>query len=121
MENIDQDVVKMEQALHDWWIEQAKQEVEAVAPKAVEYGASDLAEIGRTMGQAMGRNGDVSDEEATELGIYFYMLGKMARWTAAVKEGRRVSDDTILDIGIYNKMVQRNRAVGGWPFGKDKD
>jgi hypothetical protein len=70
------------------------------------------------MGLAMGRT-DVNDEEATEIGIYFYELGKIARWTAAIREGRRVSDDTLHDAGIYIKMAQRNRAVGGWPFAVD--
>lgn len=107
-------------SIRDWWIERSRQEVESVAPKAIEYGATDLAEIGRTMGLILGRT-NMSHEEATEVGIYFYVLGKMARWTAAIREGRRVSDDTILDMGIYIKMQQRNRDVGGWPFAPDEE
>lgn len=99
--------------LYDWWVEKAKDEAEAVVPKAVEYGADDLVVIGRELALLMGR--EVDDEEATELGIYFYELGKMARWRSAIREGRRVSDDTLHDVGVYIRMAQRNREVGGWP------
>ena len=43
------------------------------------------------------------------------IVGKMARWTDAIRTGRRVSDDTLFDLGIYVRMVHRVRAVGGWP------
>lgn len=105
-------------ALADWWREQSEQEIESVVPKAVEYSAVDLVWIGRTLGLILGRDG-LSDEEATELGIFFYEVGKIGRWMGAIAEGRRVSDDTLHDAGIYIKMAQRNRAVGGWPFGPD--
>lgn len=101
--------------LRDWWMEVATQEVDRVVPKAVEYGSTDLVEIGRTLAFTMQRH-DLSDAEHAELGVYFYLVGKMARWTDAVKEGRRVSDDTLHDIGVYVRMAQRIRAVGGWPF-----
>lgn len=113
------DVKLMEAALTDWWLERARQEVESVAPKAIEYGATDLADIGHGLAGLMGRK--VTNEEATEIGIYFYVVGKMGRWTAAIREGRRVSDDTLLDLGIYIKMAQRSRDVGGWPFGPEEE
>lgn len=102
-------------ALRDWWEHTTQADIDRVVPKAVEYGSTDLSEIGRTMGQIMGREG-LSHEEATEIGIYFYMVGKMARWTDAVKNGRRPSRDTIFDMKIYATMAERNLDVGGWPF-----
>lgn len=102
-------------AIEDWWIENAHQAVEAVAPKAAEYGSTDLAELGRDLAMLMNRDG-MSHEELTELGIYMYMLGKFSRWRDAIKDGRRVSLDTIYDIKVYATMAERNRAVGGWPF-----
>lgn len=113
--NTNPDVQRIQQAITDWWMDKSAEEVNMVAPKAAEYGATDLAEIGRTMGMIINRT-DLNHVDATEIGIYFYVLGKMARWTAAIREGRRVSDDTLLDIGIYIKMAQRSRQVGGWPF-----
>lgn len=109
----------MVEILNDWWLENATQAVELVAPKAVEYSAIDLIEYGRTLALVMGLDHAVSEEEATEIGIWGYLVGKVARWTGAIKEGRRVSDDTIFDIKIYATMAERTRAVGGWPFGKD--
>lgn len=105
--------------LASWWTMQASDEIDMVVAKAIEYGgggaAIDLIQVGQDIAAVSGRQ--VSDEEATELGIYFYLRGKFSRWTAALIEGRRVSSDTLLDIGIYVRMAQRNRQVGGWPFG----
>jgi len=112
------DVTRMQQALHDWWMDRSADEVGAVAPKAVEYGANSMIEVGRTMARLQGRDG-ISDEEATELACMFYIAGKLGRWVDAAAAGKRVSDDTIHDIGIYAKMVQRTRDVGGWPFAPD--
>lgn len=106
-------------ALTNWWIDLANEEVDRVVPKAVEYGSTDLREVGRTLANVMQRDG-LSDEELTELGIYFYLVGKFARWMDAVRDGRRAGDDTLHDIGVYVRMAQRTRAVGGWPFG-DKE
>lgn len=111
--------VRME-TLRDWWIDQAHIEAEAVVPKAVEYGANSMIEVGRTMARIQGRT-DVSEEEAIELACMFYLMGKLGRWVDAVAEGRRPSDDTIYDIGVYARMAQRVRAVGGWPFGPDTE
>lgn len=119
LKSLDATILKMEEALTDWWIERSRQEVEAVAPKAVEYSAVDLIEYGRTLALVMGRNEGMTDEEAAEIGMWGYLVGKVARWTGAIKEGRRVSDDTIHDIAVYTKMAQRNRDVGGWPFGPE--
>lgn len=99
------------QELADWWINTAKGEAAAVVPKAIEYGATDLQEIGRAM-QLAGVN---PGSNADELGIYFYIVGKMARWTDAIQNGRAVSDDTLYDIGVYIRMAQRVRTAGGWP------
>lgn len=103
-------------ALKDWWVDDALAAIDAIAPKAVEYSSQDLADLGRDMAEMLGLHHLSTIEEFTELGIYFYLLGKFARWKGAVKEGRRPSDDTIFDIVVYSTMARRNRAVGGWPF-----
>lgn len=107
-----------------WWMDTANTEVTGIIAKALEYGgmgrALDLTDIGRQLvnaGVKVPEFGVKGSQEAwlAELGIYFYLVGKFARWTAAISEGRHVSDDTLLDIGIYVRMAQRIRAVGGWP------
>lgn len=115
------DKQRLAKSLEEWWHEQAQQEVELVVPKAIEYGghgrAVDLVDIGRDLLRSQNvAEEKITDEWATEVGIYFYLRGKISRWTAAMTEGKRVSDDTLLDISIYCRMAQRNRAVGGWPF-----
>ena len=34
---------------------------------------------------------------------------------AAIRRGEFVSDDTLFDIGVYVRMVQRMRETGNWP------
>lgn len=99
--------------LHEWWRELAEVEADQVVAKAVEYGSRDLVEIGKDLARCMGR--EASDQDAAELGVYFYLRGKLARWTEAVADGRTVSDDTLKDIGVYVRMAQRIRSHGGWP------
>ena len=100
--------------LEQWWLAMANEEIERTVPKAIEYGSTDLAEIGHQM-LAAGLHEGNHETSTEELGVYFYMVGKMARWTDAIRAGRRVSDDTLFDLGIYVRMVQRVRAAGGWP------
>lgn len=102
-----------EQQLTEWWMTQAEDEIARTVPKAIEYSAVDLQDIGNDLARTMGR--EVSDEEAAELGVFFYLRGKVARWVGAVMAGQRVSDDTLFDIGVYVRMVQRIRESGSWP------
>jgi uncharacterized coiled-coil protein SlyX len=111
--------------LEEWWMSKAAAEVEPLIAKMTEYGgegrAVDLLEIGRDLVAAgvkvPGEPNTPNELEAAwaELGVWFYVRGKLARWQAAVTEGRRVSDDTLYDIGIYVRMAQRIREAGGWP------
>lgn len=103
--------------LVDWWCTTATDDITGSIAKVVEYGGSgaayDLQATGRDLAAMNGRT--VDDQEATELGILFYLSSKVNRWMAAVIDGRRPSDDTLLDITYYAMMARRNRAVGGWP------
>lgn len=96
-----------------WWAWHAEIEAARTIPKAVEYGSNSMISLGQSMARAMGRV--VDDEEAIELACFFYMQGKMGRWLDAIVAGRRPGDDTPFDIGVYAKMVQRNREAHGWP------
>jgi hypothetical protein len=111
------------QPLADWWAARALAEIEMVVAKAVEYGATDLRDLGYQMLDMAGRREQFMDPEdlhysdayATEVGIVFYAQGKLARAVAAIKEGRRPSVDTWLDLGVYARMAQRVHDRGGWP------
>lgn len=102
-----------EHQLREWWTQTAEDEIALTVPKAVEYGATDLIDIGLMLARTMRRN--VTEEEAAELGVFFYLIGKIARWQSAIERGERPSDDTLLDIGVYVRMAQRIRDAGGWP------
>ncbi len=99
--------------LDKWWLKVAREEMEPTVDKAREYGSTDLIDIGLMLARTMGRHVDA--EEAAELGVFFYLIGKIARWQSAIERGDRPSDDTIFDIGIYCRMAQRIRYSGGWP------
>jgi hypothetical protein len=103
--------------LRAWWISTADRDISESLDKIVEYGgngpAYDLLATGHDLAAMNGRR--VTDEEAVELAIMMYLSSKVNRWLAAAKDGRRPSDDTLLDITYYSLMARRNRAVGGWP------
>lgn len=104
--------------LRQWWNRTADCDISSSLDKIVAYGGSgpayDLVATGHDLAAMNGRK--VSDEEAVEMGIAFYLSSKVNRWMAAIIDGRRPSDDTILDITYYSMMARRNRAVGGWPI-----
>lgn len=112
------DVSRALTVLTEWWEQIAANDLNMVIPKAIEYGSRDLVEMGRTLARVAGR--EVDDDEATELGIWFYALGKMARWTAAVERGERVSYDTLVDLGVYSIMARRVQESGSWPGTEEK-
>lgn len=104
--------------LRQWWNRTADCDISSSLDKIVEYGgngpAYDLLATGHDLAAMNGRR--VTDEEAVELAIMMYLSSKVNRWLAAAKDGRRPSDDTLLDITYYSMMARRNRAVGGWPI-----
>lgn len=99
--------------LAEWWRDQAEAEIGPTVDKAIEYGSTDLIDIGMMLGRTIGR--DINEEEAAELGVFFYLIGKIARWQSSIQRGERPSDDTLFDIGVYVRMAQRIRESGGWP------
>lgn len=99
--------------LGQWWHDKAEEEVHGVIPKAIEYGSVDLEIVGFALRQMIG--GEIPSSNA-ELGIAFYLQGKVARLMGAYADGRSPSDDTWHDIAVYTKMGQRVRETDGrWP------
>jgi len=106
--------------LAEWWAQLAQDEIDRVVAKAIEYGATDLRDLGWQVlemagGPGRGEDEDILDSDATEIGIAFYAAGKMARIVAAIREGRQPSLDTWHDLGVYARMAQRVHSHGGWP------
>jgi hypothetical protein len=64
------------QELANWWLDETRNELDSVIPKALEYGSADLKVIGFALSQMIGEPKDVTNDE---LGIAFYVLGKVAR------------------------------------------
>ena len=96
----------------EWWIDYATAEVDGMLAKMDEYGAGDLYKIGETF-QAMTFWGIAQDEIDSqthyELGVLFYLVGKVQRLLSAAERGRPASDDTWHDIAVYAKMVLATR------------
>jgi hypothetical protein len=99
------------QDLANWWLAETKFELDSVLPKAIEYGSADLKVIGFALSQMIGEPKGVTNDE---LGIAFYVLGKVARLIGGYADGRSPSSDTWHDIAIYTKMAQYARENGGW-------
>lgn len=107
--------------LAEWWRAAAESEIDQTVAKALEYSGVggglplDLVNLGQQMAQLQSPERVYTDAEYAEIGIYFYLVGKMGRWGSAIREGRPVSDDTLLDMRVYTRMVQRIREKGQWP------
>lgn len=109
--------------LEQWWRHMAQIQAAMVVPKANEYGATDLRDLGWQILEMAGRRRKLMDSDdsvgvdayATEVGIAFYAMGKLARISAAIKEGRQPSYDSWLDLAIYATMACRVHTHGGWP------
>jgi len=99
------------QELASWWLDETRNELDSVLPKALEYGSTDLKVIGFALSQMIGAPKDITNDE---LGIAFYVLGKVARLVGGYADGRKPSDDTWHDIAIYTKMAQYARHHGEW-------
>lgn len=110
--------------LAKWWTNVSAEDLKGLVGKMVEYGgvgrSVDLEHIGRELAATgiEAPKGCATEQQKSEfwqeLGVYFYVVGKMGRWAAALRDGHRVSDDTIHDLVIYGRMVQRIRNAGGW-------
>ncbi len=94
--------------LRKWWIDHATTEADGMITKLDEYGTGDLHEIGAQLAKLNGR--EVTQAQAYELGVMFYLIGKMQRVITAAHLERDASDDTWHDIAVYAKMVLARRA-----------
>ena len=97
--------------LIQWWITTASNDAEGMGAKMNEYGAGDLVEIGKAI---QASSPDLSGIDPFEIGVYFYVIGKIARVTSAHRRGKPASTDTWHDLSIYAKMVEARRA-SVWP------
>lgn len=100
------------QKLVTWWRTHSKETCDGFTDKLAQYGSGDLYGIGRAMADIYGD--DIDDDTAFELGVLFYIVGKIERAKSAVKNGQAASDDTWHDIHVYAKMVLAHRE-GVWP------
>lgn len=105
-----------------WWRQQAESEIDQTVAKATEYSGTqgglpqDLVTYGREWVFASGRSlDDYTDAQLAEVGIWCYLIGKLGRWSSALRNGRMVSGDTLLDIAVYSRMASRIREAGQWP------
>jgi hypothetical protein len=98
------------QELHDWWLDHSTNEIDGMIEKLMEYGTGDLYEIGRTM---LGFFDPVRMEDHAlcyEIGVMFYVVGKINRVISAAHKSEQASDDTWHDLAVYSKMVLARRA-----------
>jgi hypothetical protein len=100
-----------------WWRDTCEGDAQRTIPKAIEYGSIDLNIIGFALGECIPTLKEQRREgstEAAEMGIAFYLLGKIARMVSAYSEGQAPSDDTWMDVTVYSMMGRRVRDRGSW-------
>lgn len=84
-----------------------------VIPKARTYGTTELSQLGATLMNVAGR-GSVPERDAMQYAVWFYSVGKMARWTSAARRGEQPTRDTVLDILVYALMWLKVEETGEW-------
>lgn len=102
-----------EPSLFTWWMNTAAADVKACIPKLEEYGSGDLLAIGDTLCRMIGWD-DAPNRAKAEVGIAFYLLGKIERCMEAYAHQKLPSDDTYKDLVTYGMMVRRVRDIGAW-------
>lgn len=105
-------------ALRAWWQDKSDRDINAVVPKAIDYGGGDLtlmADGMRLFAEIGGRK--VERPVQREMAIAFYALGKIARIISGLAEGRLPNADSWYDLQIYALMAQYEREIGPWPAG----
>jgi hypothetical protein len=107
-----------------WWMTTAYEDFMQKAPKVDEYGAHDLEIMGAIlMVMVYKHHLDLLREAeqatklpvATELAVWFYILGKVARLVSDYMAGRSGKPDTWHDITFYSMMARRIQETGRWP------
>lgn len=95
--------------LDKWWREHAADESATMMTKLDEYGTGDLHEIGARLAALAGWK-NPTQQQTYELGVMFYLIGKLQRVITASHLQRDASNDTWHDIAVYAKMVLARRA-----------
>lgn len=113
------EIEKQVEEISAWWQGVAAADAATTAPKAVEYGASDLAIMGKAMEGLfpnLSSNPDAAEREAIglEMATAFYALGKVARLFGAYQQGRLPGEDSWFDLTVYSMMARRIRQSGRW-------
>lgn len=102
-----------EQIFRDYLHHLVDELVDNVAPKAREYGNTELAQLGVTLSHVAGQQVD-NYNHATQNAVWFYASGKLARWTAAVARQQQPSRDTVYDLLVYCLMWLKVQETGEW-------
>jgi hypothetical protein len=100
--------------LAEWWRQLAEREIERNAPKVDEYGATDLAVMGRAL-VALLPPAMQTEAVGMEMACAFYALGKIGRIVSSYAAGKLPKEDSWHDMGVYARMAQRIRETGRWP------
>jgi hypothetical protein len=113
-----------EQEMIDWWVKTAAGDIESSVEKVREYGGLDLLMLGQALYRwaycpCKNWSKEPTDAFLQELGVYFYIQGKLGRSFSALAAGRMPSDDTVLDLDYYPTMIRRIRTKGSWPGSDD--
>lgn len=107
------------QALRDWWHAKSQADIDAVVPKAIQYGGGDMTLMADGMKLFIQLGGrEVERPVEREMAYAFYALGKIARIISRLAEGQLPGEDSWFDLQIYSIMAQYERQIGPWPNGK---
>lgn len=103
-----------------WWIATAAEDAKATFPKSAEYGGTvrtgsvDLMLIGEILALLLDMR-DATSAVKQELGVWFYLQGKIGRLVSDYQQHRPGKADTWFDSTVYTMMARRLQETGEWP------
>jgi hypothetical protein len=111
----DDELTLLRRELTEWYHRHQGEVVPPTIAKSIEYGGADLRIMGAAMRElANGVRWEPTEQEALEMALGFYLLGKVARMFGAWAKGRSPGSDTPFDTEIYSQMFQKVRETGRW-------
>lgn len=111
---------RREEAFREYFHNLIREILDGAVPKAKTYGTHELANLGRTLFETIhadstrGIYNKASDQAAISTAVWFYVIGKTARWSAAVRRGEQPTQDTVVDVLVYCLMWLKVNETGEW-------
>ena len=104
-----------ETRLAAWYEAMNRADMRMALDKRSDYGSADIELMAAGMRiLANAPSWEPNEQQAMEMALGFYQLGKVARKFGAWAQGKDPNIDSDVDLGVYAMMARRVREAGQW-------